>query len=66
MPWMTISEYQETHFTKRSRPSRNTVKARIMRGDLVGKKMGGQWYVDPDVTSIATDNELVLRVLREA
>lgn len=66
MPWMTISEYQETHFTKRSMPSRNTVKSWIVRGDLAGKKMGGQWYVDPDVASVATDNELVLRVLREA
>lgn len=65
MPWMTITEYQ-THFTEKSRPSRNTVKSWVERGDLVGKKMGGQWYVNPDVASVATDNELVLRVLREA
>lgn len=79
MPWMTITEYQETYFTVRSKPSRNTVKAWVDRKELVGRKFGGQWYVDPTadpdvyyadpgpyVAPIATDNELVWRVLREA
>ena len=55
MMWMTISEFQDKHFTHDSRPSRNTVTAWIKSGALVGKKIGGQWYVDPDAERPAKD-----------
>lgn len=60
---MTITQYQRSYFAEGSRPSRNTVKAWIANGDIVGQKIGGQWYVDPAPKVVKTDNELVLRVL---
>lgn len=61
MALMKISEFQE-RFTKQSRPSNDTVARWIKAGKIYGKKIGKQYYVDPDKEIVTAVNELVLRV----
>ena len=63
MALMKLSRYIET-FAEGSRPAPNTVKAWIRNGEVVGKKIGGLWWVDPNPVVVQTDNELLLRILR--
>ncbi len=63
MALMTIKEYRETMFTWNSRPSTRTIKRWIEQGRITGRKIGGQYYVDPDTDVVLAVNHLVLRVL---
>lgn len=47
MTLMTIGEFRE-QFSKKSKPDPRTVIAWIKKGDLFGRKFGGQWFIDPD------------------
>ncbi|PCJ32164.1 MAG: hypothetical protein COA90_04110 [Gammaproteobacteria bacterium] len=58
---MKISEYRETEFTDKSKPSINTVKKWVKNGWVYGKVMGGIYYVDPEKTIPV--NNLVNKVL---
>ena len=62
MPLMRISEYREVMFTPASRPAINTIKKWVSNGDLAGKVIGGNYYVDPD--KLIPVNDLVNKVLR--
>lgn len=42
---MTAKEYRETYFTKNSRPTLQTIKTWIRKGEIEGKKIGRQYYV---------------------
>ena len=51
---MTIGEFRQT-FSKHSKPDPRTVIAWIKKGDLFGRKFGGQWYIDPNRSPESTD-----------
>jgi hypothetical protein len=48
MALMTITEFREM-FSPGSRPDRRTVIGWIKSGELAGRRLGGQWYIDPDI-----------------
>ena len=54
MTLMTIGEFREA-FSKKSKPDPRTVVAWIKKGDIFGKKFGGQWYIDPERAPESTD-----------
>lgn len=69
MALMKLSQYRMT-FAEGSRPDPRTIKGQITRGEIVGEKRGGLWYVDPDAepgTKVVqrgqTNNPLVRKVL---
>lgn len=63
MKLMTISEYLQTCYTKKSRPNRRTIIRHINEGYLAGKRLGRTYYIDVDVESGMTGNPLVDQVL---
>jgi len=64
MALMTIKEYCNSRFTRASCPSARTVKRWIAQGKLHGQKIGGQYYIDPDIDVLYVANELVVKVLK--
>jgi len=61
MSLMRVTEYRETTFSPNSRPSITTIKKWINNGDIAGKIIGGNYYVDTD--KILPTNDLVNKVL---
>jgi len=61
MPLMRVSEYREDKFTPNSRPSITTIKKWIQNGDIAGRIIGGNYYVDTD--KVVPVNNLVNKVL---
>jgi hypothetical protein len=61
MPLMTIREWREASFTPASRPAVNTIRLWLEKGELPGRKIGGNWYVAE--REKALDNPLVKKVL---
>lgn len=60
---MKISQYREEHFVEGSRPAINTLKKWIDNGDLNGKVIGGNYYVQIDESEGESVNELVEKAL---
>src|SRR3569833_1838801 len=60
MALMLISKYA-LQFAEGSRPNKATVIRWINQGKIYGKKIGGQYYVDPDIE--ISSNPLVNKVL---
>ena len=48
MAYIKLSQYLNKHFAEGSKPTRETAIKWIESGDVVGRKLGGNWYVDPD------------------
>ena len=46
MAYISIREYKEATFTKRSRPDSRTVIAWINKGIIKGRKIGTRFYVE--------------------
>ncbi len=59
---MRVSEYRMTEFEPNSRPSITTIKKWISNGDIAGKIIGGNYFVDMD--KIMPANDLVYKVLK--
>jgi len=60
MALMLISKYA-LQFAEGSRPSKTTMIRWINQGKIYGKKIGGQYYVDPEIE--ISSNPLVNKVL---
>lgn len=63
MAYMTIPKYILKHFEPGSQPDRRTVKKWIDSGEIAGRRIGNQYYVDPDVEIVKPVNNLVLKVV---
>lgn len=59
---MTVREWRERYFSESSAPSELTVRRWLQSGEVPGRKIGGNWYVD-DAAWLAGGDELVARVL---
>lgn len=59
---MTVREWRERYFTAASAPSELTVRRWLQSGEVPGRKIGGNWYVD-EQEWLAGGDELVARVL---
>jgi len=62
MTWVSIKEYQKT-FSDGSRPCARTVKRWIENNDIVGKKIGGRYYIFQSHEIHQVSNPLALKVL---
>jgi len=58
----SIPKFQRRYFEPGSEPCARTVRRGIERGDIPGRKVGGQWFVDLHLFEAAGD-PLVARVL---
>jgi hypothetical protein len=61
---MLASQFARQYFTEGSRPSRSTLARWIERGDLPGRRIGSNHYVDV-AQFRAVGDKLVLKVLRD-
>lgn len=59
---LKISQYIQREFAPGSEPDRRTIIAMIQRGELAGRKIGGQWFVEEQQSS--TGNEIADSILR--
>lgn len=59
---MTVREWRERYFTADSAPAELTVRRWLHNGDVPGRKIGGNWYVD-EAGWLAGGDELVAKVL---
>lgn len=55
-------KWAQKYFAAESKPSDLTVRRWLREGKLIGRKVGGTWYVDEHAW-LADGDELVLRVL---
>lgn len=65
---VTIREYLERAFSPQSRPSPDTVRQWIKRGELPypAKRLGGQWYIELDPAAQKPDiDPLFLKVIQQ-
>lgn len=61
MAFMKLNTYRETCFVPSDIPDRRTVIGWIKAGQVVGKKLGKDWYVDPD--AIIPVNDAARKIL---
>lgn len=59
---MTVREWRERYFSEASAPAELTVRRWLQNGDVPGRKIGGNWYVD-EAAWLAGGDELVAKVL---
>jgi len=52
MAWQKISQFRDDAFEEGSKPQIRTIINWIEAGELYGRKFGGQWYVDPDISIV--------------
>lgn len=62
MNLMTPTAWAEKYFEEGSRPSEATMRRWLGSGEIVGRKVGGNWYVDEHAW-LANGDALVERVL---
>lgn len=63
MKFITVEEYIEFRYSKKSPPSKRSIIRLIHLGELPAKKVGKIYYVDIEAESRKTGNPLVDRVL---
>ncbi|MFI9652801.1 hypothetical protein [Guyparkeria halopsychrophila] len=74
MRHMKLSEYRRQAYTPESRPDERTLRRRIDRGELAGKREGSRYYVLVDengheaqyLASVKPVNDLAGQVLAKA
>lgn len=59
---MTVRAWREKYFVEGSAPSELTVRRWLASGEVPGRKIGGNWYVD-EHAYLANGDELVRQVL---
>jgi len=52
MALQKISQFRNNAFEKGSKPQIETIVGWIQSGELYGRKLGGLWYVDPDILMV--------------
>ncbi len=63
MKLMALDEYIQHRYTEKSRPCRRTIIRLLNLGELPGKKIGRNYYVDIEAEKRFTGNPLVDRVI---
>lgn len=61
--YMSIEEYIEQCYTKKSRPTKKTIIRLIKQGELRGKRIDKFYYINVNAEACQTWNPLVDRVL---
>jgi len=59
---MTVKAWREKYFAEGSTPAELTVRRWLQNGDIPGRKIGGNWYIDENAW-LANGDELVKHVL---
>lgn len=61
---LTIDEWLEREFPPGgSRPSAQTVRNMIRRGEITGKKFGRRWYIVTEITTGNAETDAILRAI---
>lgn len=60
--YMLLSQFARQHFVEGSRPSLSTLRRLVAKGELPGRRIGNQWYVDYSAY-LADGDPLVAKVL---
>lgn len=61
-----LSTFIEQHFHVSSRPERATVKSWIDSGEVPGRRIGRDYYVDLDQFEVAQEDEMLRAILNES
>lgn len=60
--YMLLSQFRCQHFVEGSQPSLSTLRRLVVKGELPGRRFGGQWYIDY-AAYIGDSDPLVSKVL---
>lgn len=60
--YMLLSQFRRQHFVEGSRPSLSTLRRLVVKGELPGRRFGGQWYIDY-AAYISVGDSLISKVL---